>query len=202
MKRRRGEELDAAIRSAVLDLLVSARACRRHDGGRRGRGGHQQAGALPALARPRRPAARHPAEDGDIGDSTRGHRQLPGGHARRSCAVGRISSPGRAPTFCVPPIAAGAHDPELRAAFQNDVIGWRKQEMAAMLARGIERGDVRADVPVEIARELGQSVLWHRLLITGDPITDDLIVHARRRGARYPFVASARRGAEAPYYEL
>ena len=29
---------------------------------------------------------------------------------------------------------------------------------------------------VEIAREIGQSVLWHRLLITGDPITDDLIV--------------------------
>ena len=52
-----------------------------------------------------------------------------------------------------------------------------------MLARGIERGDVRADVPVEIARELGQSVLWHRLLITGDPITDDLIVDAGRRGA-------------------
>ena len=45
-----------------------------------------------------------------------------------------------------------------------------------MLARGIERGDVRADVPVEISRELGQSVLWHRLLVTGDPITDDLIV--------------------------
>ena len=46
----------------------------------------------------------------------------------------------------------------------------------ALLARGIERGDVRPDVPVEIARELGQSVLWHRLLITGDPITDDLVV--------------------------
>ena len=73
-------------------------------------------------------------------------------------------------------ITAGAHDQELRAAFQNDVIGWRKQEMAAMLTRGIERGDVRADVPVEIARELGQSVLWHRVLITRDPITNDLVV--------------------------
>ncbi len=48
--------------------------------------------------------------------------------------------------------------------------------MAALLARGIERGDVRPDVPVEIARELGQSVLWHRLLITGDPINDELVV--------------------------
>ena len=25
-------------------------------------------------------------------------------------------------------IAAGAHDPELRAAFQNDVIGWRSRD--------------------------------------------------------------------------
>ena len=41
---------------------------------------------------------------------------------------------------------------------------------------GSYRGDVRPDVPVEIARELGQSVLWHRLLVTGDPITDDLVV--------------------------
>jgi hypothetical protein len=73
-------------------------------------------------------------------------------------------------------IAAAAHDPELAATFRNDVIGWRKQEMAALLTRGIARGDVRADVPVEIARELGQSVLWHRLLVTGDPIDDDLVV--------------------------
>ena len=45
-----------------------------------------------------------------------------------------------------------------------------------MLARGIERGDVRADVPVHLARELGQSVLWHRLLVSGDPIDDDLVI--------------------------
>jgi hypothetical protein len=73
-------------------------------------------------------------------------------------------------------ISAMVHDHELAVAFREDVIGWRKKEMAAQLSRGIARGDVRADVPVEIARELGQSVLWHRLLVTGDPITDDLVV--------------------------
>lgn len=73
-------------------------------------------------------------------------------------------------------IAAMAHDAELTETFQTDVIGWRKKEMADLLARGVKRGDVRADVPVEIAREFGQSVLWHRLLITGDPITDEVIV--------------------------
>ncbi|MBB3754264.1 AcrR family transcriptional regulator [Mycolicibacterium sp. BK634] len=73
-------------------------------------------------------------------------------------------------------VAAMAHDHELAGAFRDGVIGWRKDEMAALLARGVARGDVRADVPVDIARELGQSVLWHRLLITGDPIDDDLVV--------------------------
>lgn len=73
-------------------------------------------------------------------------------------------------------VAAMAHDADLAATFRADVIGWRKQEMTALLARGVARGDVRADVPVEIARELGQSVLWHRLLVTGDPITDVLVV--------------------------
>jgi AcrR family transcriptional regulator len=73
-------------------------------------------------------------------------------------------------------VAAMATDPDLAAAFREGVIGWRKAEMAALLARGVERGDVRPDVPVEIARELGQGVLWHRFLITGDPITDDVVV--------------------------
>jgi AcrR family transcriptional regulator len=73
-------------------------------------------------------------------------------------------------------VAAMAGDAALTSAFRADVIGWRKQEMTALLARGIERGDVRPDVPVHIARELGQSVLWHRLLVTGDPITDDLVL--------------------------
>jgi AcrR family transcriptional regulator len=72
-------------------------------------------------------------------------------------------------------VAAMTYDAELAAAFRGGVIEWRKQEMSALLNRGIQRGDVRPDVSIEIARELGQSVLWHRLLISGDPITDELI---------------------------
>jgi AcrR family transcriptional regulator len=73
-------------------------------------------------------------------------------------------------------IPAMTYDAELAEAFRAGVIGWRKEEMAALLRRGIERGDVRPDVPIEIAWELAPSVLWHRLLITGDPITDDLVM--------------------------
>lgn len=73
-------------------------------------------------------------------------------------------------------MATAAHDSELAESFRTEVIGWRKKEMSDLLARGIARGDVRPDVPIEIARELGQSVLWHRLLVTGDPIDDELCV--------------------------
>jgi AcrR family transcriptional regulator len=73
-------------------------------------------------------------------------------------------------------IGAMAHDDVLMEAFRTDVIGWRKEEMAAMLARGVARGEIRPEVPVDIVRELAQSVLWHRLLVTGDPIDDDLAV--------------------------
>lgn len=74
-------------------------------------------------------------------------------------------------------IGAMPHDPELAAAFRDGVMAWRKDAMAQMLERGIERGEVRPDVRVEVARELGQAFLWHRFLVTGDPITDELVVH-------------------------
>ena len=73
-------------------------------------------------------------------------------------------------------VAAMGDDEDFAAAFRDGVIGWRKQEMAELLARGVARGDVRPDVPVELARELGQGVLWHRFLITGDPIDDAVVV--------------------------
>jgi AcrR family transcriptional regulator len=187
VKRRRGEELDSAIRSAVLDLLVEY-----------GPGGvtMEAVAAAAGTSKPvlyrrwpdrasllrdtllRIATAAIPHEDtGSYRDD-----MLAILHGWAALFTGPSADLLRAA------IAAGAHDPELRTAFQNDVIGWRKQEMAAMLARGIERGDVRADVPVEIARELGQSVLWHRLLITGDPITDELIV-ALVDEVLVPFVA-------------
>jgi AcrR family transcriptional regulator len=74
-------------------------------------------------------------------------------------------------------VGAMPHDPELAAAFRDGVIAWRKEAMAETLTRAIDRGEVRPDVPFEVARELGQAMLWHRFLVTGEAITDELIVH-------------------------
>lgn len=73
-------------------------------------------------------------------------------------------------------IVAVTTDPELATTFRTEVLGLRKREMNAILARGVRRGEVRPDVPVELVRELGPSVLWHRLLVSGDAITDELVI--------------------------
>jgi AcrR family transcriptional regulator len=73
-------------------------------------------------------------------------------------------------------VTAMNSDPDFATAFREGVIGWRKAEMAKLLQRGVQRGDVRPDVSVDLLRELGQGMLWHRFLITGDPIDDDLVI--------------------------
>ncbi|WP_422747536.1 TetR/AcrR family transcriptional regulator [Mycobacterium sp. WMMD1722] len=190
MGRRRGAELNAAIRRAVLALLAE-----------HGPSGvtMEAVAATAATSKPvlyRRWTDRsHLLRDTLMGIATTSiPHQDTGSYRTDMLAVLR----GWAGLFTGPDapllraaIAAAVHDAELSAAFQQDVIGWRKAEMAALLRRGIERGDVRADVPVEIARELGQSVLWHRLLITGDPITDDLVV-ALVDDVLVPFVSPRR----------
>ena len=72
-------------------------------------------------------------------------------------------------------VVALPQDPELAEAFRRGVMDRRKADMEELLRRGIARGDVRADVPVDLARELGPSLLWHRHLITGDPVSPELV---------------------------
>jgi AcrR family transcriptional regulator len=185
--RRHGKELETAIRAAVLSLLA--------EGGPRA----VTMEAVAAAAHTSKPVLYRRWTDSRalLRDALLGlaRASIPhedtGSYRDDMLAVLR----GWATLFTAPQaaavpavIAAMAHDADLAAAFRTDVIGWRKEEMTALLARGVARGDVRADVPIEIARELGQSVLWHRLLVTGDPITDDLIV-ALVDDVLVPFVA-------------
>lgn len=173
--RRRGAELDSAIKSAVMDLLsthgpdgvtMEAVAAAAHT-------------SKPVLYRrwtDRRALLRDtlievasasiPTEDTgsfrtDMLAVLRGWAELfagPQGPLMRSIVM------------------AVAADPELAETFHADIIGSRKADVTALLNRGIERGDVRADIPIAVVRELGQSVLWHHLLITGDPIDDELVL--------------------------
>lgn len=173
--RRRGAELDAAIRAAVLALLAEhgpngvtmeavAAAARTSKPVLYRRWADRQAllrETLMTTAATAIPSADTGSYRGDMLAVLRGWAALFTGE--RAAMMRSV-------------IVAVAADPELAATFRRNVIGFRKDEMNALLARAIERGEVRPDVPIELTRELGQSVLWHRLLITGDPITDELVL--------------------------
>jgi AcrR family transcriptional regulator len=173
--RRRGAHLESAIRAAVLELLVEQ--------GVRG----VTMAAVAVRAGTSKPVLyrRWPNRSALLRDAlvTVATENIP--HADTGSYRGDMLAilRGWATLFASPlgaigPAIVGAmpHDPELAQAFQDGLIGWRKAEMAKTINRGIERGEVRPDVPVEIVRELGQAMLWHRFLVTGDPITEDLIV--------------------------
>ena len=185
--RRRGVELDDAIREATLELLA--------------RGGPaavtmEAVAALAGTSKPvlyrRWPDSRTLLRDTLVGIArTAIPHEDTGSYREDMLSVLR----GWAMLFTGPQaavmrgvVAASLQDEQLAETLRKDVIGYRKEEMSALLARGIRRGDVRADVPVHLARELGQSVLWHRLLVTGDPVDEALVVEIVD-GVLVPFVS-------------
>ena len=175
MARRRGAELEQAIHSAVLDLI-----------GRRGAAAVTMeavavaAGTSKPVLYRRWPDSQALVRDTLLQMATTAIPHTDTGSFRGDMLamlrgwVTLFTGPTAPVLRAV--IAAMTHDEVLMAAFRNDVIGWRKQEMAEMLTRAVARGEVRPEVPMDILRELAQSVLWHRLLVTGDPVDDDLAV--------------------------
>ena len=63
-----------------------------------------------------------------------------------------------------------AADPGLAKAFQDKVVAMRIAEADRLLARGIERGDLRPDTDVELAHELLFGPVYYRLLLSGAPL--------------------------------
>ncbi len=94
----------------------------------------------------------------------------------RSVLAGWAASFGT-PQAALYPVLVGAipHDAVLRAAFRSDIVGWRREAMREIFARAVARGEVDPGTPVDLVSEVGQAILWHRLLITGDPIDDAFI---------------------------
>jgi AcrR family transcriptional regulator len=81
------------------------------------------------------------------------------------------------PTARLYPVIIGvmAHDAEFAHDFRSGVIAWRRDAMHEIYRRAAARGEVEPGLAVDIVSELGQAVLWHRLLITGDPVDDAFI---------------------------
>lgn len=173
--RRRGAELDAAIRSAVLELL----GARGPDGVTMEAVAAAAHTSKPVLYRrwPDRRALLRDTLIGIAGDSIPTYDT--GSFRGDMLAVlrGWVSLfTGESGPLMQSIVMAVAADPELSVTFRSEVIEARRGELNALLARGIERGEVRADISLDVVRELGQAVLTYRLLVSGDPIDDRLVL--------------------------
>ena len=172
-RRRRGAALEAAIRDAVLELVVA----------------HGVAGvsmeAVAARAGTSKPVLyrRWPDRGALLRDTlldatVRGIPLVDTGSYRddvlallqawRELMTGPLGAVG------VAVVAAMPHDPDLARAFREG-LARRTEELTALLARAVARGEVRPDVPVALVRDIGQALLWHRLLVTGEPIDAALV---------------------------
>jgi AcrR family transcriptional regulator len=90
---------------------------------------------------------------------------------REAVALYRGSAAGRLmPNL----IGAMAEKPDLARAVRDGFLASRRGALSEVLRRGVERGDLRPDLDVELALDVLGGPLFYRLLVTGGPLDEHL----------------------------
>jgi hypothetical protein len=91
---------------------------------------------------------------------------------------------------------------ELSRTYRERIVDPRLEQLRLVVARGVERGDLRPDTDLRLAHELLLGPVFYRLLYSGQPLDDGL---GRARGLRRParlrsrvIAATARRARAGP----
>ncbi len=71
-------------------------------------------------------------------------------------------------------VGAMAQKPELARAVRDGFLSGRRAALSEVLRRGVERGDLRPDLDVELALDVLGGPLFYRLLVTGGSIDEQL----------------------------
>jgi AcrR family transcriptional regulator len=71
-------------------------------------------------------------------------------------------------------IGAIAQKPELARSIRDGFLAGRRAALGEVLRRGVERGDLRPDLDLELALDVLGGPLFYRLLVTGGPIDEQL----------------------------
>ncbi|MEM7592296.1 MAG: TetR/AcrR family transcriptional regulator [Cyanobacteria bacterium P01_A01_bin.83] len=72
-------------------------------------------------------------------------------------------------------IGCGQADQELMAAFRENWLIPRRKDAQQIWQRGVDRGELRADIDVEVAIDALYSPLFYRLLLQHQPLTMEFI---------------------------
>lgn len=70
-------------------------------------------------------------------------------------------------------VGAGQLDESVKEIYKERYFGPRREEAAALLERGIARGQLPGGLAVRMAVDLLYGPLFYRLLITGDPLEEE-----------------------------
>lgn len=90
---------------------------------------------------------------------------------REAVELYRGSLPGRLMPNLV---SAMARRPELASAVRDGYLSRRRAALTEVLGRGVDRGDLRSDLDVDLALDVLGGPLFYRLLITGGSIDEQL----------------------------
>jgi AcrR family transcriptional regulator len=71
-------------------------------------------------------------------------------------------------------VGAMGRKPELARAVREGFLAGRRAALTEVLSRGVERGDLRPDIDLDLALDVLGGPLFYRLLITGGPIDEQL----------------------------
>jgi AcrR family transcriptional regulator len=99
----------------------------------------------------------------------------------------------------MPALVEAMHrDSDLGRAVRERFLAGRRAALAAVLQRGIERGDLDPELDVELTLDVLGGPLFYRLLITGGPLDDGLaagVVDLILKGNAPPRYARGRRAS-------
>jgi hypothetical protein len=71
-------------------------------------------------------------------------------------------------------VAEAARDPALADALRGRLLGPRRRALLEMIDRAIARGELPASTDRDLLADLLVAPLYHRALITGEPLDDDV----------------------------
>ena len=74
-------------------------------------------------------------------------------------------------------LTAITRDPEFAEAFRREVLAPKLAGSKALFERAKERGEIRADVDIELLAPALAGIVLHRFFLVGEPPTAELVVH-------------------------
>lgn len=87
-------------------------------------------------------------------------------------------------------IADAQSDPELERELRETLIATRRSVGAAILTRGIQRGEIDPNIDLQLVLDLLYGPIWYRLLLRNAPLTrafaHEIVAHLMPRLARRP----------------